>query len=218
VYLNFGMPAYEVGVREIVRQVTAAAGIRREVTVESVAEGNPPRCYELATFRRGPLTVHGLIRDFRRCQDSDPVRIRFGQTSHLYDLRAGKYLGEVKETQTILDPGACVLYACLPYQVTALRLNSPAQVKAGDELRVTAALETSQGTAGDHVLHLELVDPAGVTRFEYQRNLLALSGRLEATWPLARNDSPGVWTVKARDVPTGTTQTTRFEVTRADSR
>ncbi|MEN6344151.1 MAG: beta-galactosidase [Armatimonadia bacterium] len=217
VYLNFGMPAYDVGVREILRQVTAAAGIPREVTVDAVPEGNPPRCYELATFRRGPLTVYGLIRDFRRCQDSDPVRVRFGEASHLYDLRAGKYLGEVKETQATLDPGSCVLYACLPYRVTALRLTAPAQVRPGDELRVTAALETSQGTAGDHVLHLELVDPAGVTHFEYQRNLLAPSGKLDATWPLARNDSPGVWTVKARDVLTGTTQTARFEVTRGDS-
>jgi len=215
VYLNFKLPSYGVEMRELLRQIVTRAGVKREVVVEPAAgTANPPavpRAYELNTFSRGPITVYGLIRDFRKCQDSDPVTVNFGRKSHVYDVRARKYLGEVDRIQTTLPPGETALYALLPYQVHGLGLNVPAAVKAGDELVAQVNL-IAGAKAGDHVIHAELLDPSGRSVWCYARNDLLPGGRGTLRVPLALNDAKGKWTLKVRDVVTGAAGEAKFAV------
>ncbi|MEN6545050.1 MAG: beta-galactosidase [Armatimonadia bacterium] len=201
-YLNFNLPRYDGGVRELLRQVVERAGVRRGLTVEQLSGDTPPRAYELNTFTRGPITVYGLIRDFRRVEDSDPVRVNFGQTAHVYDMRARKYLGQVASTQLALPPGDTALYACLPYSVSAMRVTVPAKLAPGGELAVAAKL-TADGKPGDHVFHVELISPQGQAVWQYRTNHLAPAGTLNVRLPLALNEARGQWTVKVRDVLTG---------------
>lgn len=201
-YLNFNLPRYDEGVRELLRQVVQRAGVRREVTVEQLTGDTQLRAYELNTFTRGPITVYGLIRDFRRVEDSDPVRVNFGQATHVYDMRARKYLGKVATTQLTLPPGDTALYACLPYSVSALRVTVPAKVAPGAELPVATKL-TADGKPGDHVFHVALVNPQGQAVWQYRANHLAPAGTLNVKLPLALNEARGQWTVKVRDVLTG---------------
>jgi beta-galactosidase GanA len=211
IYLNFALPKYDVTIRELMKQIVARAGISREVTVENGKSDAPPRCWERDTFSRGPLSVHAFIRDHRRCQDSDPVTIGFGSRSHVYDMRARKYLGQVASTQAVAAPGDTVLYACLPYKVNSLQVKAPASVKAGQPLSLTATVQAA-GKLGDHVLHVELIDPAGQSPLPYRSNQLAPGGKLDLTLPLALNDQSGIWTVQVRDVLTGTTGETKVKV------
>ncbi|MHB8996119.1 MAG: beta-galactosidase [Armatimonadota bacterium] len=210
-YLNFALPKYDVTIRELMKQIVARAGISREVTVENDKADAPPRCWERNTFTRGPLSVHAFIRDHRRCQDSDPVTIDFGGRSHVYDMRARKYVGQVTATQAVVAPGGTALYACLPYKVIDLQVKTPARVKAGQPLSLTALVQAA-GKHGDHVLHVELIDPQGQSPLPYRSNQLAPGGKLDLTVPLALNDQPGTWTVKVRDVLTGTTSETKLKV------
>ena len=64
-------------------------------------------------------------------------------------------------------------------------------------------LDAGAETLGDHVLHVDLIDPAGESTWHYARNDLASSGRLSFVVPLAANEKPGTWTVRVRDVLTG---------------
>ncbi len=204
VYLNFTLPAYDVAARELMRQVTARAGIPRLVAAENPKPGGPPPlCYERDTFARGPITVHAFIRDYRRCSDHDPVRFRFGRMSHVYDLRARKYLGRTDAVQTTLAPGDTALYALLPYRVLRVEASVPAQAAPGADLPITARVIPDAGRPGDHVVHLELINPAGESAQHYTRNLLALGGRLKTTIPLALNEARGRWTIRIRDVLSG---------------
>ena len=203
VYLNFGLPAYDVNVRELLRQIAARAGIERLVVAENPAGGDPPRSYERSTFARGGVTVHAFIRDHRRCEDSDPVRLDFGKRSHVYDVRAKRYLGNVSSVEAIVPPGDTALYACLPYRVTSLCVRAPQAAKPGEELRVEAQLDAGAEPPGDHVLHVDLVAPGGDSAWHYARNELAPSGKLSLAVPLAANEKPGTWTVCVRDVLTG---------------
>lgn len=212
IYLNFSLPEYDPGTLDLVAQLTQRAGLRRNVRVEGVAEDRPPRGYERNTFTRGPLAVHGFIRDHRRCRDSDPVRIVLAAPAHVYDLRQGAYLGQTSTVPAVLAPGETALYACLPYRVTGLDVAVPAGVAAGAELAVHVAVRTAAGAAGDHVVHLDLCGPTGRALAPYARNAVAAGGTLTTTFQLAYNDPPGTWTVRARDVLTGTTSETAFAV------
>ena len=211
VLLNFKLPQYDATMRELLRQIVSRAGVPREVTVEAASGNVPPRAYELNTFTRGPITVHGLIRDFRRCEGSDPVVIRFGRKAHVFDVRARKYLGEVDRAQTTLPPGETALYALLPYRVEGLGLNAPASVKAGEELVARVNLVAS-GTAGDHVIHVELLDPKGQSVWCYAGNELLPAGKGVVRVPLALNDAKGKWTLRVRDVLTGAQSEAKFTV------
>ncbi|NLF16280.1 MAG: hypothetical protein GX595_03355, partial [Lentisphaerae bacterium] len=214
VYLNFTLPAYDLGTLDLVEQLTRRAGIARAVRVEPAAAGaEPPRAWERRSFQRGPITVHGLIRDHRRCQDQDPVRLLFTDRAHVYASRTGQYLGEADAIETALPPGETALYACLPYRVEAVALTAPARQPAGSDLAVAITVQPAAGTPGDHVLHLAVADPDGRPRPDYTRNLLAPAGRLTTVLPLAANDPPGTWTLHARDVLTGQTASARVEVT-----
>jgi hypothetical protein len=213
VYLNLGLPAYDVNVRELLRQIAARAGIERLVVAENPAGGDPPRCYELNTFNRGAIAIHAFIRDHRRCEDTDPVRLDFGKRSHVYDMRAKRYIGNVSSIETIVPPGDTALYTCLPYRVTSLYVRAPHSAKVGDELRVEAQLDAGGEAIGDHVLHVDLIDPSGETTWHYARNELAPSGKSSFALPLAINESPGTWTVRIRDVLTGVTGEAKVSIT-----
>ncbi len=212
VYLNFGLPAYDVKVRELLRQIVARAGIERLVIAENPAGGDPPRCYERNTFTRGPINVHAFIRDHRRCENADPVRLDLGDRSHVYDMRAKRYVGNVSSVETTVPPGDTALYACLPYRVKSLAVRVPRIAKPGEELGIEAQLDAGTGELGDHVLHMDLVEPTGEPAWHYTRNELAASGELSLNVPLAANEKPGTWTVRIRDVLTGVTGQAKISV------
>ena len=214
IYLNFLLPKYDIGARELIRQICERAGIERRITAESVEDETvPPRCYELNTFSRSGIDVHGFIRDHRRSTDSPATHIRFQDTRHTYDIRAGKYLGMTASTDTALAPGETLLLARLPYRVSKLQFTLPAATTPGASLSITAEV-SSDGNAspGDHIFHLELIAPDGHTVPHYATNLLARNGKLNHQIPLALNDPPGKWQIQATDLLTGTTATATFRL------
>jgi len=140
------------------------------------------------------------------------VRFALGAEAHVYDVRAGKYLGKTAAVETTLAPGDTALYACLPYQVKELAVSAPAQAKPGDTLSLKADVHSDGGRAGDHVLHIELLTPQGRPAWHYTWNVLARGGTLNVDVPLALNEAPGQWSVRVRDVLTGVAAETTFTV------
>ena len=63
------------------------------------------------------------------------------------------------------------MYALLPYEVTGLQVRLPETARPGETCEVRVRVEVSEGTPGDHVLRLEVRDPA-------------------YDWMLAQNDHP----------------------------
>jgi hypothetical protein len=59
---------------------------------------------------------------------------------------------------------------------------------------------------------VEVVDPAGKVVSHYSGNVLAPNGRCDKLLPLAINDAPGRWVVRVKDVLSGQTQISAFEV------
>lgn len=213
VYMNFCFPAYDVVTRELLDQVLRRAGITPAVCAESTAAGSPPRCYQRNTFTRGPLAIHALIRDHRRASDTEPVRFLFSQSSQLYDVRAKNYLGRTDRLTTTLPPGETALYASLPYRVTSLELQGAPRVATGSEVELRVEVRGDGRPLGDHVIHVELRDPAGKLVPHYTQSVLARAGQAALRIPLALNEATGVWSSRACDVLTGTAAERKFEVT-----
>ncbi|MGI6414993.1 MAG: beta-galactosidase [Thermoguttaceae bacterium] len=212
VYLNFYFPPYDRVTRELVGQIARLAGVTASVVAEAPAGDRPPRCYERNTFNRGPIAVHALIRDHRRCDDIEPVRFRFARPGHVYDVRAKKYQGNTGALVTTLAPGETAVYAVLPYRVTGLEVQGPERVAAGSEVEFRCEVHGDGKPLGDHVLHVELRSPSGRTIAHYAKNVLARAGRITLRIPLAVNEMAGTWTVQACDVLTGATAERQFQV------
>lgn len=212
IYLNFYFPPYDLVTRDLVGQIVKRAGVAASVLAEAPAGDPPPRCYERNTFTRGPIAVHALIRDHRRSSDSDPVRFRFSQSAHLYDVRAQKYHGRTDTIVTTLAPGETALYASLPYRVTGLEVQTPERTTAGGHVELQCALRGDGQPLGDHVFHVELRDPSGRIVSHYSQNVLAAAGRTALRIPLAMNELIGAWSVRVCDVLTGTTAERPFQV------
>ena len=91
-------------------------------------------------------------------------------------------------------------------------------MKAGSELQLAVTVFGDAPTLGDHVLHVELHDPAGQAIDCYTRNVLAPAGCCQIRIPLAINDRPGQWQARICDVLTGVSAERRIQVVGAPER
>jgi beta-galactosidase GanA len=212
VYLNFVLPDYDVGARELVAALVKRAGVARRVRVEATV-GGVPRAWELNTFRRGALAVRGFIRDHRRCEDSDPVRLQFADSAHTYDIRKGEYLGQVASVGTSLAPGNTLLLARLPYKVGSVVVKAPQKASQGEVIPVALRVLAGDAKPGDHVVRLEVRGPGGSGTWHNQ-SVVAVAGKVTLQLPLARNAAVGGWRVTVRDVLTGASGVAKFQVVR----
>jgi hypothetical protein len=57
----------------------------------------------------------------------------------------------------------------------------------------------------DHIVRVEVRDPAGKLRLPYSGNIATKAGRAAVALQLALNDSPGQWMLKVRDTVSGKT-------------
>ena len=120
-----GDPKITTPIRELIHEILSGCDVTRRVrsTTNDGADFQPlTRTFR---FRHGPIEYVGLLRPDRRpgaIQPSDyvPVTIDFGQRSHLYDVRQGKYLGHQVKVATKIASGVAQLYALLPYQIQRL--------------------------------------------------------------------------------------------------
>jgi len=87
-------------------------------------------------------------------------------------------------------------------------LSVPGSVRLGGNAEIVVRLHS--GAARD-VVHIEVVDPAGKPVPHYSGNVV-VAGHSAKLLPLAVNDMPGNWTIRATDPLSGTaTATLRVE-------
>ncbi|MGD9495806.1 MAG: beta-galactosidase [Armatimonadota bacterium] len=162
-----------------------------------------PGEYELVELRDGPMRLLGVLRDHRFGRSEGPMRLRLPTAAEVYDVRAGQRLGRTDTLTADLRPGQAAVYALLPYRVEHVELDAAASAQRGEAWALTARIKASAPTPGDHVLRIEVLDPAGKLSEAYTRTVVAERGVAQINVPFALNDAPGVWQVRVRDVATG---------------
>ena len=197
----------------LVRDLLSLAKVERTFSVE--VNGHPA-ALDFGVFHDGQAVYTGFVQKGRggMLSEEKPVdaRVRFQREAHLYDCRAGRYLGLTREHRPSLTPSIAQLYASLPYRLEKVEVRGPVQVRRGQEPVFAIALETGGIPAVQHVLLLEVTGPAGRPFEAYHRRILVSGGRHELTLPIALNAEIGKWNVSVRDAATGVVGQAVFEV------
>jgi hypothetical protein len=181
---------------------------------------------ETHRFRNGALTIVGLLgnpqlrvdelgppefKSNERFATPRKVRLALPRTLQVYDLRAGKSLGELRELAVALEPYEPALFACSPVPIPGLRLAVPPKLARGGDARIGIAFVRAHPAARP-VLRIEVLDPSGTVVPHYSGNLVAAGGAASHLVPVAHNDPAGTWQVRVRDVYSGQVAARSFEV------
>ncbi len=211
--------------REMAQRALAASGVRPDYTVTDES-GRHPTGIETHLFRNGGVTIIGLLTNPQlRVDELGPpefksndrfakprtVKLAFPREMYVYDVRASKPLGRQKEIAVTLDPYEPAIFAASPVAIAELRISSPARVQRGESAQVGLSF-THPSPASAHVFHLDVIDPAGKTVDYYSGNIIAPDAHAARLLPLAHNDAPGKWTLRAHDLLSGQTSTIAIEV------
>ena len=166
----------------------------------------------LSVQKRGSMALFGLI--LPRLDPQNPrqdATITWAEPMHVYDVRAGRYLGHRNEVSITVSrkPRREHLFILQPLPLTALELKAPENIGRGQSL--TLKVNLNFGGAGppevDRVVRIELANPDGQKVLHYRDfpRITATEGELQI--PFAYNDSPGKWTITATDIATGVSAT-----------
>lgn len=224
ILLNFSLSPYSVVSqdaqlwRTFFRSLLKFVGIEERVKVSPEIEG--VRTY---WFRSGNLRYLGILQeppegwmDYAMGKAKPlkalPVKLTLLQKSHIYDVRAGKYIGYTNQISTQIEPGKAKLYSLLPYKVEKISLTIPNKVSQGQELRYEIRIKGSSPSLGLHIVHLSLISPKNEEVPYYSENLTVLGGKAKGSLPLALNEISGKWKLRVKDVASGVSTEREFIV------
>lgn len=114
----------------------------------------------------------------------------------------------VVQSKTInlaMEPGRPSFVVRLPYEVSRVLVDAPTACKAGSLLELSVTVRTREQLPGKHVFHVTIRPEGGEPLRHYARTVSGDAGSARVVLPLAINEQPGVYTVQAVDVLTGTT-------------
>jgi len=160
---------------------------------------------------------HGLVMDNGVPSSGELTLNR--PTGHVYDLvRGGEVPAYSRENKlrwpVNLGPCDGRVYAITSEAIAAVKLAAPDSAARGSAVSLNVQIEDHSERAIDAVLpiHLEISDPAGRVA-EYSGYYGAVGGRLSLRLDIARNDIPGVWQIRARELASGKESTVYVRIT-----
>ncbi|MDA1139883.1 MAG: beta-galactosidase trimerization domain-containing protein [Planctomycetota bacterium] len=150
----------------------------------------------------------GMLADEQQAQ----CEITFRRKAHLYDARAGKYLGLTDAHSALLTPSIAQLYASLPYRLEQITIEGAESSKRGELLKFDVRLHTEGVKAVQHVLLFKVIDPAGNPMPAHEKRMLVKNGQCTLEIPVALNAPEGKWRISVRDAGTGVVRASEFVV------
>lgn len=212
---------------QTLQRLLAEAQIPPVVTVTDAQGNNLLHCQRTA-FQDGDIVYIALLRDNLAGQTvtgpdggeyvrdtgaatvPEPITVTLPEARHVYDVRAGRYLGHVDHFNSTLASAEAKVFALLPCPIGALSMSAQQGAKRGQRMEVQVEVAGLNGEPLPHVIHLEVTTPEGRRHPLYSQNALTEKNSARFSLPLAYNDPPGFWQLMARDVATGITA--RMEV------
>ena len=159
---------------------------------------------EMTWLRDGDTSYYGVLPAY----DVDnraprPVTLPFPDRTHVYDVRARKYLGPGGPINDTLYPGKPKMYAALPYEISGPSVNAPPEASPGEPVELTIAVSADTNQLGPHAVRVEVTLPDGRHPEYLSRTLYLPNG--QATWSFvpALNSPTGRWTVTAVEAVSG---------------
>jgi hypothetical protein len=194
--------------RSAMAKIVAAADIAPPFPVTG-ADGKPLADVETRVFEDGAVTVLALQRDFpgsgeasrpRKAESPEDAVVVLPRSFHVYDIRTGWPLGKRDRLAIPLDAVAPTIFALSERPFASPEIVAPASARPGADVELE--LRGAASNALD-VIRVDVLDPAGHIVDSYSRNIFARRGSATMRLPLAVNDEPGAWTIRARDALSG---------------
>jgi len=139
---------------------------------------------------------------------------------HVYDLVAGREVGTTAvdgQLRLPLDLGPCEgrVFMVTDEAIGNVEISGPAAAKLGESSPCSVVVKSAGGKRIDAVvpLHIEIADPSGRLA-EFSGYYGAVAGKLDLKLDLARNDSPGLWRVRATELASRSTTSHYIRVSR----
>jgi len=204
---RFATPT-EGALRSALLRILEGFGVRPPYPV-TLASARPAHV-EVIRYLAGPLEYLCLLRS--SADDApDIAKVPLGRRRHVYDVRAGKYLGQIDALTAPMLPGDCRVYCLAPAALGRTKCEAPDQAQPGGQLRYRLTL--SAGSPGERqLIRVTVTRPDGKEAPDYARNHLLGAQPLETVIQLALNDPPGRWRLIARPLCTGDVSETSFEL------
>ncbi|HEX71963.1 MAG TPA: hypothetical protein ENN65_01440 [Candidatus Hydrogenedentes bacterium] len=196
---NPGATKEEDGWRNALGELLQQAGCRTalEPYVTTLFPGHAAR------FQFGEAEILALLADPGLEDRAIKWRLPFPKRSRVYDMIQGTLLRRPARNTVRLRSGGIALFAVLPYAVKGISIVAPERVAAGRRLNVAFSIRTDGALPGRHLVRLELLDADGAALPHYSRNIVCETGDGAMYMPLAINEVPGRYQLRARDVITG---------------
>jgi hypothetical protein len=202
-----------VAARSLLQALYDACGARNAVRFCAPNGGTLPLT-ETRVWRNGGGLVFGLWRQMKNAWfspksdtvagDPQPAHIELTGRRHVYDLRAGRYLGQVSSVDTNLRWGRASFFLALPYRVGPMRvaLDTTAP-QPGQVVQATVTLELPPQARETFAAWAEVTDPAGRKPLWGQQVVMLKGGQGQVRFRAAVNDMPGTWTVRVTELFSG---------------
>jgi hypothetical protein len=131
----------------------------------------------------------------------------------IYNVRDGKYMGKGRQVVLgikVLEP---IVLAVVPYKIEGISLSvDPGKVEQGRKLRYSIKVNPSDAAKREEqVVRIQFINPRG-QEVEYYGGNIPVNGSAVQELRLALDEIPGVWTIVARDVISGSTAKACFTV------
>jgi concanavalin A-like lectin/glucanase superfamily protein/glycosyl hydrolase family 42 (putative beta-galactosidase) len=165
-------------------------------------------------YRDGASRYVGLQRDYKLADQAPHAFELVGPAkAHIYDVRAGKYLGHADRCKLTLEVARGALVAFLLYRAKQLDIQGlPKTAKQGDRLELNISLKVDGAKPDGGVLRIDVRDPAGKKAAALSSKVRSKGGQAQIVLPIAYNDPVGKWTVEATDIATGVSAKTGLQV------
>jgi len=130
------------------------------------------------------------------------ITIVLNEPAHVYDVRNGQYLGYGTSVNAQMPVYEGAVFALLPYRVESLQIEQ-LQFDSLHHATVTVRVVPDSGSAGRHLLRLEVFDPNGDPMLHLKRKVVAPGGVWTGVIPFALNEDLVGAKIRFTDVATG---------------
>ena len=226
VYLNFDMESYflhrlspgmTTAARRYLVDIFREAGVKPTFAVRQPGRADPfhPAGHDVCVYSSGkgylvgamanPTVMHsdvgGVETRYKNIKDNvffkaHPAELTIPAGLWVYDLTAGKALGNVRTVRFTSEPRQGLMVACWPFEITGL--TASAEVARGRVLRVRGRVATSKPVKDEKlVVAMTAHRPDGSEQRAYRRTIDCRGSRFDAEMPLGVNER-GKWTITVR--------------------
>ena len=189
--------------------VETKAGLKPAYTLSDAA-GKTLYRTRLAHFAAGEIKYVGIVaEENKNVEKTRKFKIQLDKAYNVYNCKTGKFLGNTASISDEISQAEGILYALLPYQVSAVSVTGvPATgAKRGMVLPLSISIAAKGEKLGDHVVHVNVYSPEGTLQKHLSKNITSKAGAAVYNLCLPFNSKAGSWKVEALDSASGVSGT-----------